>query len=68
VLLDVQFQGATTSLVVVPDADFPAIAGALEKYGFYSEDKLSLKFNEIALSLRLRGYPQGIDKLLYLKK
>jgi len=68
VMLDVQFRGAITSLVVVPDADFPAIAGALEKYGFYSEDKLSLKFNEIALSLRLRGYPQGIDKLLYLKK
>ncbi len=68
VMLDVQFRGAITSLVVVPDADFPAIAGALEKYGFYSEDKLSLKLNEIALSLRLRGYPQGIDKLLYLKK
>lgn len=68
VMLDVQFRGAITSLVVVPDADFPAIAGALEKYGFYSEDKLSLKFNEIALSLRLRGYPQGVDKLLYLKK
>lgn len=68
VMLDVQFRGAITSLVVVPDADYPAIAGALEKYGFYSEDKLSLKFNEIALSLRLRGYPQGIDKLLYLKK
>lgn len=68
VMLDAQFRGAVTSLVVVPDADFPAIAGALEKYGFYSEDKLSLKFNEIALSLRLRGYPQGIDKLLYLKK
>ncbi len=68
VMLDVQFRGAITSLVVVPDADFPAIAGALEKYGFYSEDKMSLKLNEIALSLRLRGYPQGIDKLLYLKK
>lgn len=68
VMLDVQFRGAITSLVVVPDADFPAIAGALEKYGFYSEDKLSLKFNEIALSLRLRGYPQGIDRLFYLKK
>jgi hypothetical protein len=68
VLVDVQFQGAATNLVVVPDADFQAIAGALERYGFYSEDKLSLKLNEIALSLRLRGYPQGIDRLFYLKK
>jgi len=68
VLLDVQFQSAITSLVVVPDADFQAIAGALERYGFYSEDKLSNNLNELALSLRLRGYPQGAEKLLYLKK
>lgn len=68
VLLDVQFRGAITSLVVVPDADFQAIVGALEKYGFYSEDKLSNNLNELALSLRLRGYPLGAEKLLYLKK
>lgn len=30
VMLDVQFRGAITSLVVVPDADFPAIAGRLK--------------------------------------
>lgn len=68
VLLDLQFRGAITSLVVVPDADFQAIVGALEKYGFYSEDKLSNNLNELALSLRLRGYPLGAEKLLYLKK
>ncbi|CAN5590182.1 hypothetical protein BH11CYA1_BH11CYA1_40440 [soil metagenome] len=68
VMLDVQFRGANTSLVVVPDSDHPAIVTALERYGFYSEDKLSNNLNEIALSLRLRGYPLGPDKLLYLKK
>lgn len=68
VLLDVQFRGAITSLVVVPDADFQAIAGALERYGFYGEDKSSNNLNELALSLRLRGYPLGAEKLLYLKK
>jgi hypothetical protein len=68
VMLDVQFRGAITTLVVVPDSDYQAIAGALERYGFYGEDKSSSNLNEIALSMRLRGYPQGPEKLLYLKK
>lgn len=68
VILDVQFRGAVTTLVVVPDADFQSIVGALERYGFYSEDKLGNNLNELALSMRLRAYPLGAEKLLYLKK
>lgn len=68
VLLDVQFRGATTTLVVVPDADYQSIFGALERYGFCTENKLSNNLNEIALSMRLRAYPLGAEKLLYLKK
>jgi hypothetical protein len=68
VMLDVQFRGGITTLVVVPDSDYQSIAGALERYGFYGEDRSSSNLNEIALSMRLRGYPKGAEKLLYLKK
>lgn len=68
VILDVQFRGAVTTLVVVPDADYQSIVGALERYGFYSEEKLGNNLNELALSMRLRAYPLGAEKLLYLKK
>lgn len=68
VILDVHFRGAITSLVVVPDSDYKAIAGALDRYGFYSDDKFSNDLSERALSLRLRAYPAGAEELLYLKK
>ena len=68
VMLDAHFKGGITSLVVVPDADYKAIAGVLERYGFFTDDKLSNNLNERALSVRLRAYPLGSEQLLYLKK
>lgn len=63
-LVDIQFRNGVTGLVMVPQNEYENIADALAQYNFFAPDGHS---RMRAISVHMRGYPEGKDTLFYLQ-